>query len=142
MLDAEQIKMIQAAFGHYSQLRDKLDALADEHHNGNHLGPYATEEVIKIASEALTGVFFYLGVSSGVTNKELLGNKEMRIQRAYDAIRWVGWWAWWKDGTQYVGTTGRTYQEAKEEIAAAFGVTLKEIEEAYDRIDHSRTPSF
>lgn len=27
-------------------------------------------------------------------------------------------WAWWKDGVEYVGTTGRTWREAAEMIDA------------------------
>ena len=46
---------------------------------------------------------------------DLLNNSHKAI---YDAGRKAGItnYAWWKDGVQYVGTTGRTLKEALEEV--------------------------
>lgn len=61
---------------------------------------------------------------------------EMRLQRAYDAINFVQWWAWWKDGVQYVGTTGTTLKEAQEEICRCFEVTVSGVAEAHVRLQY------
>jgi hypothetical protein len=34
----------------------------------------------------------------------------------------VKWYAWWKDGTEMVGTCGQTYKEAEAEIRSAAGI--------------------
>lgn len=46
---------------------------------------------------------------------ELLTGREVEIyfQGKREGLRS---YAWWKDGTQYVGTTGKTLDQAKEEI--------------------------
>lgn len=69
--------------------------------------------------------------------KSFRNTHEMRLQRVYDAIAWVQWWSWWKDGVQYVGTTGKTMPEAKEEICKQFEVTVTELDEAYGRLQYS-----
>ena len=41
------------------------------------------------------------------------------INAFYDGlVEGVHMYAWWKDGTQYVGTTGKTYRAALEEMEA------------------------
>ena len=55
------------------------------------------------------------GCKSGDTNSP---SKE-EINAFYDGlVEGVHMYAWWKDGTQYVGTTGKTYRAALEEMEA------------------------
>lgn len=46
-------------------------------------------------------------------------------------IEGVGMYAWYKDGTQYVGTCGKTFKEAKAEIDEAAEKLLAEWKEKY-----------
>ena len=46
--------------------------------------------------------------------RELYGQKGIDFISAF--ISGVELFAWWKDGTQYVGTTGTSLKEAKKEI--------------------------
>lgn len=45
-------------------------------------------------------------------------DKFLELEKSYKAGMKQGIWlyAWWKDGVQYVGTTGRTLAEALKEI--------------------------
>jgi hypothetical protein len=46
-----------------------------------------------------------------------MDNEVSATDRAIACIA-IGLFAWWKDGTQYVGITGMTYKKAKEECLA------------------------
>jgi len=65
------------------------------------------------------------------------------VKTYFDGVReGIRMYAWWKDGIQYVGTTGRTLEEALKEVDEAEKIfSLKQaklLEEALDRSD--KTP--
>ena len=53
--------------------------------------------------------------------KEQLDIKVFNTGKLAGLIEGVTKYAWWKDGTQYVGTCGTTLQEAIERIQEEFG---------------------
>lgn len=67
--------------------------------------------------------------------------KDLYGERGEDFIRGlkagIEAYAWWKDGTQYVGTAGRTLKEALEEVDKEFGnENQKKAEETNPGRDH------
>lgn len=54
-------------------------------------------------------------------------NKE-QLEIYYDGIKHgISMYAWWKDGVQYVGTTGKTLKQANTEIHTQFESDLKKL---------------
>lgn len=55
-------------------------------------------------------------------------NEEHRITSFYKGMReGVALYAYWKDGVQYVGTTGKTLKKALEDIAAEEQRKLEDV---------------
>ena len=54
----------------------------------------------------------------GSLNKDVIEMLEAQAESSFKAGKKEGIWlyAWWKDGVQYVGTTGKTLAEALKEI--------------------------
>lgn len=56
------------------------------------------------------------------------------MQSHYNGMRTgIEMYAWWKDGTQYVGTVGRTLKEALEETQSREAEAIYALKEKYDR---------
>jgi hypothetical protein len=65
------------------------------------------------------------GINGGTVS---LNNTEKNILSFYDGMReGVALYAYWKDGVQYVGTTGKTLKKALEDIASEEQTKLEEV---------------
>lgn len=233
-MSVDDAKNFQKSIEHYKKLRKQLTFIQETYNMDpkGFMGPEAPEALFDIASEALSAVFLYIGMSYGASvksnpapvyenpaewpetkaidivnkcqgfvsshkghrdlqekkgepinssnythiidvadrattlAKNLLQNtkqptakelaeemacdmefiqafrdtKEMRLQRAYDATQWLWWWAWWKDGKQYIGNGHYEYEQAKKDIAAGYQLTVEEIKDASKRLSANCIP--